>query len=305
MPSGKNWMFFLYINLAFIVYALIVFYYSQLQEIQDNWALYRCNPLYMPLADDIETNFQYCIQNSMSSFMGFIMQPLSFITSNLTASVSSITDEINMVRAMFDKIRNFITNIIQTIFGVFLNIIIEFQKIIISVKDLIGKSIGIMLTLMYTIQGSVMTMQSTWNGPPGQLVRALGSCFHPDTKVKLANGDKVCMKDLNLGDILVNGSTVEAVMKINNKSEPVSLYKIPGTGVDGEDIYVTGSHLIYNNSDCYARFLEVKHYLKAEETDIKCDWFSCLITSDHKICIGSEIFWDWEDHFIKYDSYII
>jgi asparagine synthase (glutamine-hydrolysing) len=28
---------------------------------------------------------------------------------------------------------------------------------------------------------------------------------------------------------------------------------------------------------------------------IMIEWFSCLITSDNKIVIGSEIFWDWED----------
>jgi hypothetical protein len=28
-------------------------------------------------------------------------------------------------------------------------------------------------------------------------------------------------------------------------------------------------------------------------------WFICFITSDHKIYIGDQIFWDWEDHFIK------
>jgi hypothetical protein len=25
------------------------------------------------------------------------------------------------------------------------------------------------------------------------------------------------------------------------------------------------------------------------------DWLSCLITSDHKIRIGSMTFWDWDD----------
>ena len=301
MPSGKNWLNFVYINLAFIIYGIIVFYYSQIQNIQSNWAIYRCNPLYMPLADNIESNFQYCIQNSMQSFMGFIMQPLSFITSSLTSSLSSITNEVNMIRAMFDKIRTFFTNIIQSVFGVFLNIIIEFQKIIISIKDLIGKTVGIMLTLMYTIDGSILTMQSVWNGPPGQLVQALGSCFHPDTKLKLKNGQIVCMKDVNLGDELENGSIVESVMKINNKTDPVSLYKIKGAGVDNDDIYVTGSHLVYDKTHSfYENFVQVKDYVNAEISDVKCDWFSCLITSDHKIVIGSEIFWDWEDHFVKF-----
>ncbi len=30
--------------------------------------------------------------------------------------------------------------------------------------------------------------------------------------------------------------------------------------------------------------------------------FSCLITNTHKIPIGKELFWDWEDHFVKFKS---
>ena len=44
---------------------------------------------------------------------------------------------------------------------------------------------------------------------------------------------------------------------------------------------------------------KVEDYINAELSDKKTYWFSCLITSDHKIQIGDEVFWDWEDHFLK------
>ena len=293
MPSGKNWLNFVYVNLAFGLYIAAVFFFSQLKNIKDNWSTYRCNPMYMPLADDVESNFVYCIQNSMSSFMGFIMQPLTFLTSSMSGMLSGFLDEINMVRAMFDKIRTFISSIVESIFGVFLNLIIEFQKIIIGIKDLIGKSIGIMVTLMYVIDGSVKTMQSAWNGPAGQLVQALGKCFHPETKLKLQNGNTVFIKDINLGDVLENGSIVEATMKLDNKINPIPLYVINSEGVNRENIYVTGAHLIFDKKS--KKYVKVENYDKAEKTDIFIDWFSCLITSDHKIVVGSGKFWDWED----------
>ena len=55
------------------------------------------------------------------------------------------------------------------------------------------------------------------------------------------------MKDIDLGDILENGSIVESVMKIDNKHKPIPLYVIKNAGVNKEDIYVTGSHLVLNN----------------------------------------------------------
>ena len=69
MPSGKNWINFIYINLAFGIYIAGVFYFSQLAEIKANWPLYRCNPMYMPLADNVESNFTYCIQNMQSDYI--------------------------------------------------------------------------------------------------------------------------------------------------------------------------------------------------------------------------------------------
>jgi hypothetical protein len=84
-------------------------------------------------------------------------------------------------------------------------------------------------------------------------------------------------------------------MKIDNKREPVPFYKIKGT--NNNDIYVTGTHLVFDSS--INKFIKVENYSKAEKTDNIIDYFSCLITSSHKIPIGGEIFWDWEDHFVK------
>jgi hypothetical protein len=290
MPSGKNWVNFLYVNIAFAIYIAGVFYYSQVAEIKANWPLYRCNPMYMGLADNIEENFVYCVQSMQTNFMGYLLQPLTFITGSLTTMMGGFMQDIQNIRAMFDKIRTFFSSIIQSVFGVFLNLIIEFQKIIIGIRDLIGKTIGIMVSLLYIMDGSIQTMNSTWNGPPGQLVRSLGKCFHPNTYIKLKNGTSKHMKDIDLGDILEDGSIVESVLKIDNRKERQPFYSIG-------DILVTGSHLVFDKSK--NKFIKVEDYSNAIKTNIISDSFSCLITDTHNIKIGEEIFWDWEDHFIK------
>ena len=50
------------------------------------------------------------------------------------------------------------------------------------------------------------TGESIWKGPIGGIMRAL--CFKKDTPLRLANGKKVLMKDISLGDVLENGSKV-------------------------------------------------------------------------------------------------
>ena len=301
MPTMKNWLYFALVNFLIMGYIVCLYYLTSLQEIKANWPLYRCNPMYMPLSDNIEQDFAFCIQNMQSNYMGYLLEPLTFITGSLSNIMGGFMNDINNVRYMFSNIRGYMSNIFQSIFGVFLNLVIAFQKIIISIKDIFGKTTGILVSFLYILDGSIKTMGSAWNGPSGMLVRSLGKCFHPDTNIKLKNGNVIKIKDINLGDILENGSVVQATMKIDNTDIKTyeDLYVIKNNdvnnGINNEDILVTGSHLIYNDGI----FIAVKDYKDAVKSDIKTDVLSCLITSDHRIQIGSKIFWDWEDHFMK------
>lgn len=297
MPTGKNWFNFIFVNLGFIIYFCTIYSFTSIQNIKVNWPQYRCNPMFMLFANNVDENFVYCVQNMQKGLMGYILQPLNFITKGLSSISGNFMNDINAVRDMFNTVRNFITEITETIYGVFLNLIIEFQKIIIGIRDLIGKIIGILTTFLYLLGGSIQTMNSAWNGPPGQLVQALGSCFHPDTKVQLKNGSICAMKNLNLGDILDNGSRVTALMKIDNDKK-LDLYQLKGMGVNGENIFVTGSHLILDEKT--DKYIEVSQSpLAIRQDTVKTDWFSCIITSDHLINIGSCTFWDWEDYVHK------
>ncbi len=300
MPTGKNWFNFTYVNLGFIVGLFTIYYFTYVKEIYDNWPEYRCNPMYMPLSKNLKEDFTFCVQNMQKGMMGNMLQPLTYVVSNVGNTSNDIMNSMNDVREMFNKVRGFTGDIVQNIFGAFLNIVIEFQKITISIKDLVAKVIGTMVVLLYLMDGSIKTMKSAWNGPPGQLTRGLGKCFHPETKVKLKNGSVVCMKDLNLGDILDGGSRVISVMKIDNTDPETyeDLYVLRRRGVECSDIYVTGSHLIMEERNC--KFVKVADYYGAEkQNEVKTDWFSCLVTSDNRIQLGKETFWDWEDHIQK------
>ena len=110
-------------------------------------------------------------------------------------------------------------------------------------------------------------------------------CFAPETPIQLENGKTVMIKNLKLDDTLVNGSVVEAVMRIKNYNDPY--YKIG-------DIHVTGSHYVKHGT----KYVQVKNLPTAERTEKIDDVVSCLVTNDHKIPVGKEMFWDWEDNLI-------
>ena len=291
MPTMNNYLNLLYVNLGFIAQITVMMYFKSALEIRDNWPLYRCNPPYWIFSKNISEDFTYCVQNTQMNMMGYLLQPLNYMISSLTSIGGQFAESINNVRVMFGSMRNFISEIIQNVFGVFLNLIVEFQKIIISIKDMVGKMIGIVVTIMYVLDGSIKTMNSAWAGPSGQLVRAIGSCFHPRTTITLDNGTVCQMENAPLGAKLKGGGNIFAVLKVDNaKKEP--LYKIRSSR--GSDIFVTGEHFVLDKTN--NKWVQVKNYVKAEiQPSFIPDYFSCLITTDGRIRIEEEIFWDWED----------
>jgi hypothetical protein len=159
-------------------------------------------------------------------------------------------------------------------------------------------SVSIPLAVILVFMAEVMHVNLNSSVPtvPSRPAPSPGSCFHPDTLIKKKDGTVSHMKDICLGDILENGSKVKAVMKIDNLNQGHTLYKIAG-GVNGSDIYVTGSHMIQDSND--GRFIKVKDSPVAIlQESVKTEWFSCFITDDHKIQIGKHTFWDWEDYLL-------
>lgn len=290
MPTMNNYLNLIYVNLGFIAQITVMMFFKSALEIKQNWPVYRCNPPYWVFSENISEDFTYCVQNTQMNMMGYLLQPINNMIKGLTSIGSNFNESINDIRSVFSSVRNFVAEIIENIFGVFLNLIVQFQKIIISIKDMVGKMIGIITTILYVLDGSIKTMNSAWNGPPGQLVKAIGSCFHPETEIKLLNGNYYKMENIPLGSELMDGGKIFAVLKVDNpKKEP--LYKIKGKE---QDIYVTGDHFVFDKKQ--QKWVQVKKYDKAEiQDDFILDYFCCLITTNRRIPIDDELFWDWED----------
>jgi len=161
-----------YVGLDVAIFALIY-----IKGVKDNWPLFKCSPIYMMTASffgyDTETNFQQCIQTMQTGYMSVLMEPANYVMSVTTGAIGGLTDGLNDVREFMNNFRVNMTGNIQNIFGVFLNMLVQIQVMVIKMKDMMAKNIGIMTTLMYTMDTSVQTMENTWAGPIGNVVRAL------------------------------------------------------------------------------------------------------------------------------------
>jgi hypothetical protein len=169
--GGSVIIFFILIIILIIVCSYISVL-TNIQPIKDNWAVERCNPKIIPFAGFInkpdnatiieftQFNFNYCMQNILTSITGNAVEPLTYITAGLTAMYSEIADSLNSVRVIISNIRTNIESIAKEIMGRILNIMTPIQTMLISFVDFAEKVQGIFVSGIYTSFSVYYTLQS-------------------------------------------------------------------------------------------------------------------------------------------------
>tara|TARA_B100001769_G_scaffold275313_1_gene277113 strand:- start:3915 stop:4841 length:927 start_codon:yes stop_codon:yes gene_type:complete len=291
----------LLIFLIFAIIHLVIIFVVEYENIKKKWPQYKCNPMIMPFArvfgHDEFTNFTECIQTMQSDYMDYLLQPLHLDISIITQMGNLFSEGTLGAFSLITNLQSVLKKIFEQISQLFSQIIIEIQKMTINLNDIFGKIGGMFILIKHIIEGIGLSMVSLEQSVVGDVI---GLCFDPETKIRLHNGDLVAMKDLELNSKLKNGSRVMSVMKINNLKTDGSinnkLYKID-RGENNAPIYVTGSHLVYDET--IKNFVKVENLSEKYEASITnkdCPVLSCLVTSDHTIPIGNMLFHDWEDN---------
>ena len=290
MPTFSNYLSFIFVTVVFVAIMLVVQYLSAVASAKDDWSQNRCNPAYWIYSTDVAADFRACIQSNQTSTMGSLMAPITSVASALADAGAEMGTNLVGIRQMMASMRENQASSFTSVFGVFTNVVIEIQTMTVSLKDMVGKLVGSMVAMLYILDGSIKTLQSTWNGPPGQMVRSIGSCFHVNTPVPLADGTRCPMHSLSLNAKLADGGSVFSVMRLANPCQSPFYRMFDGTDI----ILVTGDHFVYDK--VAAKFVQVKDHPDASVSDEPiAEEFACLITTNRRIPIGDLTFWDWED----------
>lgn len=276
----------------------------QIQDIKNKWNSIKCNPdslMYYPMvSEDIPGDLTSCVKDVMFNSMDEFLKPLTGMFSSLNDFGTNITSQLQGVRNIISTIRTKIMEITEMCFSYIMRVLLIFYRFQIQLRNILSRLVGIILSMVYIMQGQVYLGVSIINGPPGQLMKALGSkkignCFNGSTKILLKNNIIKKISDIVIGDILETNSIVVATMQILNLyKEPY--YTLPN-GVNNELIYVSGTHYAFDPVSNIYKIVELHE--TSTKTQIIPDMFYCLITDDNKIKIGNHIFWDWEDYKIN------
>ena len=251
-----NWILTILIFIIIISFNLYAVFVSMYDDINDNWGEYKCNPSVMPFAStfghDTTSNFYGCVQNTQSTFMSYMLAPINHGMNSLTDVGSQFQGTLQNVRGFVSEIRSKIVSIVEFIYGAFVNTVVEFQKLTISIRDLFHKIMGVIITFLYFVDGSIKALNSLWKGPVGGAVRTVQRfrlpnpfCFSRDTKIPII--DRISNKTIytsvdkiNIGDTIYNTTVKGTVWLLNDKKTPMYSLKTNNT-----NIICTESHKIY------------------------------------------------------------
>ena len=282
------------------VYSLITRRYD---DIKKEWPKYRCNPIMIPLAgqfgEDPFDTFSSCVVGTSSDFVNSALSPITQGVGSWVRVAKKQEKSQNNARYGSFSLRAAFSRISSGLFGMIFSFSTELSRIMMKFKDTINKITGVLATMIHVMDTSINSLRSIWNGPPGQTLRFVsGLCFHENTLLKMYNGNMKKIRDVEIGDILNDGSQVFATMVILNKKSNKYLsdmYMFKGGGEDGEDILVSGSHLILEDKEKQI-WTYVKDHKDSFLIEENFDRLNCLITDSHNIQIGKYVFGDWEDN---------
>ena len=158
--------------LVFFILFSYLYVQNKILPIKADWLNQRCKPEVIPFAGMINAppgvsafeftseNFMHCTQTILTSIIGMFLQPIYFMISIVSDLFKEIMNAVNMLRTVIAYIRNRIAMIVSDIFARIFNILIPIQVVLIKLKDILGKSVGVMTTGLYTILTLYLSMKS-------------------------------------------------------------------------------------------------------------------------------------------------
>jgi hypothetical protein len=264
--------------------SLYMFAMNNIKDLKNNWAEYRCNPAYMPLAglvgQDPFKNFNDCTMKSFQDYTGFVVDPIMSQFSTMTSIVSQIGGSIDSMRKMMAETRDGFLGIVGTVFGKIQNLMSQFQYIIIRMRTLMARLVGIMMSFVYIFTTGSQTGSSVLNGPIGRTMNFL--CFDEDTLIKNGYGSMVYMRNLKLGDSLPNSNYVTSIYTIDGTNVP--MYMLGNTKV-------SGGHKVWHKD----AFIPVAQHPDAVPTS-DSKKLVCINTHLRSFVVGTHIFMDFKEN---------
>lgn len=156
----------------FSIFISYFFYKNLFEVVRSDWDNQKCSPLVIPFAGFINpkagqsnleftaSNFNGCIKTFLRDIFIAAIAPFHLVLEMLTDLVNKIIESIKYYRELVRKLRNAYMSIFKELYQIVMNLMVYFQNFSIKIKDLMSKIQGILASILFTMFGSYLTLQS-------------------------------------------------------------------------------------------------------------------------------------------------
>jgi hypothetical protein len=157
--------------IGFIMYGYIK---ANMRSLRKDWAAIRCSPQYLPFAGMIapnrskdvsaftETgqNFAYCSGMILETITDDFTRPIVYLIHTIHETIKGIKNDVNNVRKKFKDIIGNIEEFVKEVVGKIMNGTMPIRYIIIKMKDMIAKTVGVLLMNVYAAESTTLAFKS-------------------------------------------------------------------------------------------------------------------------------------------------
>ena len=238
-----------------------------------------------------------------NKYLFSIVKPLFNIFLNLIKPIFRIfskffkrfQNSINMLRNLLKPIREFIKMIAKQFYDNIQKFVIGIVYSLNKMRNTMKRSVSGFNLLFHTLEHSKNTMSSMINSPPVKLAMEMIKplewiegksnqlfCFSGNQEFWLFNNKMTYIREISVGDILLDGSVVIATHKFSN-NQPIYLYK--------KKFKVTALHRVFENN----KWTYIKDSVNATITNLIPPFVYCISTNTGIINLAGNKFKDYSE----------
>ena len=255
------------------------------KKIDANWIKYKCKPYVLPFAGWLigpsstspTANFVDCMWVLNKSFFDVLISPFVDMFALTTDIMKGFGTDIQNIRQMISYLRQNLTVIAQDIYKKIYDDYARLSYLFQVVMQILSQIFTIFVDLFSVLEYIFYTIAALFS-PIDDLMSIF--CFHPDTPITMQNGATKCIKEIEVGDTILDNIRVEGVIKVSATNTQMYKYR---------DVIVSGCHLV-NYGGEYKRVYQIDEAVPIKYSE---KHIYCLITDRHIIPIKNIVFADY------------
>ena len=159
---GKDVAITMVVVLAAFTFMVGTSYSAVVMQAKANWEQNKCNPIYMPFAGVIMPipgqsfakttgqNFDYCVQQDLSSFMSILLMPLEYVAFLVLTSLDLLINIVLLTMKLIAYLKSLIGGNSVSLYDKLAKMVIPITLMIAKIRDALARVNATVMTAVFT-----------------------------------------------------------------------------------------------------------------------------------------------------------